>query len=127
MISDTQEQGLTFTSYGDASILVSLYLEPPNPFQYYILTPLTPITEVNQILATYEVFKLYCSSFDWNFNLKSSQGHCTQYSSTKDLNFFSPTLLCYDTATQRIVLNQSLATRDGSSGFYLVHIELSLI
>jgi len=109
MFSDTQDSGLVFSVYGDASILVTLQLESGTSFQYYILTPLSPISDLNTMLSNFEVLKIYCASFDWGFSIKANSGLCSQYNSRKDLNFTPQTIVSFDTATQRIIVDQSIS------------------
>jgi hypothetical protein len=109
MFSDTQDSGLVFSVYGDASVLVTLQLESGTSFQYYILTPLSAISDLNTMLSTFEVLKIYCASFDWGFSIKANSGLCFQYNSRKDINFTPQTIVSFDTATQRIIVDQSIS------------------
>jgi len=69
MFSDTQNEGVAVSSYGDASFLAMIEVPPGSGANYWILDK---ISSKSAQLSTFEVLKIYCARYDWNFNFITS-------------------------------------------------------
>lgn len=124
LFSDTQQEGVTVSSYGDASFLTVISVPPGSGASYWIFEK---ISAKSSLLSTYEVLKVCCARFDWSFNFITSQNLCSTFDSFKQRQFQSPTLLSYDTYKQYVLADKLMASRGENQGQYLVHIELATL